>query len=160
MPTEPPDILDIVCNLSIFPLIFIAFFCKQELKFMKQKSRVLFFFIFLFAVGLMAADPACIRGYIMNKQGEPLAGANIIIKETLKGTASDKNGYYFLNHEAGTYTIDISYIGYERITEKITLSPGLTLKKNYSCKLKYFEIGGIVVQAEQKLIQEDAETET
>ena len=50
-------------------------------------------------------------------EGEPLPFANVIIKETNKGTTSDFDGLYSLkNVEPGTYTVEFSFIGYETLT--------------------------------------------
>ncbi len=51
--------------------------------------------------------------------------ANIIIKGTTKGTTSDFDGKYSLEIEPGTYTVLLSYLGYE--TKEIT---GVEVKTN------------------------------
>ena len=46
--------------------------------------------------------------------GEALIGVNVVLKGTVLGAASDKNGDYFiLNISAGSYTASASYIGYK-----------------------------------------------
>ncbi|MCK4529722.1 MAG: TonB-dependent receptor, partial [Candidatus Marinimicrobia bacterium] len=109
---------------------------------------------------LLAAEPATFKGYVFDENKKPLAGTNIIFKETLTGTASDKNGYFYIKIPAGTYTVIISFMGYKTIEKIITLSPGKVLEKSYPMILEYFEIGGIVVQADRELLPTDAETKT
>ena len=46
---------------------------------------------------------------------EPMAFANVLIKNTTKGTTSDFDGKYFIDVEAGNYTLVFSYIGYQTI---------------------------------------------
>ncbi|MCF6238733.1 MAG: carboxypeptidase-like regulatory domain-containing protein, partial [Candidatus Marinimicrobia bacterium] len=49
--------------------------------------------------------------------GEPLIGANITIKETYQGATTDMSGdYVIVNVDPGSYTVAISYIGYESIS--------------------------------------------
>ncbi|WP_037318958.1 TonB-dependent receptor [Salegentibacter sp. Hel_I_6] len=49
-------------------------------------------------------------------EGQPLPFANVIIKETNKGTTSDFDGLYSLkNIEPGTYTVEFSFVGYETL---------------------------------------------
>jgi hypothetical protein len=49
------------------------------------------------------------------RDGEPLIGVNIIIRGTSFGTASDMDGNYEIrNIRAGEYSIEVSYLGYER----------------------------------------------
>lgn len=127
-----------------------------------MKTKHLFLIVLLCISGLTAAEAPSsgIRGYILDNTGNPLIGANVIIKETLKGVATDKNGYFSIRHDAGNYTLDISFIGYKRISTKISLQPERLLDKKYTMQLEYFEIGGIVVQAHQDLIPDEAETKT
>ena len=109
---------------------------------------------------LLAAEPATFKGYVFDENKKPLAGTNIIFKETLTGTASDKNGYFYIKIPAGTYTVIISFMGYKTIEKIITLSTGKVLEKSYPMILEYFEIGGIVVQADRELLPTEAETKT
>ena len=44
-----------------------------------------------------------------------MAFANVLIKNTTKGTTSDFDGKYFIDVEAGNYTLVFSYIGYQTI---------------------------------------------
>jgi hypothetical protein len=49
------------------------------------------------------------------RDGEPLIGVNIIIRGTSFGTASDFDGNYEVrNIRPGEYSIEVSYLGYER----------------------------------------------
>jgi len=109
---------------------------------------------------LLAAEPATFKGYVFDENKKPLVGTNIIFKETLTGTASDKNGYFYIKMPAGTYTVTISFMGYKTIEKIITLSAGKVLEKSYPMIMEYFEIGGIVVQADRELLPTDAETKT
>ena len=46
-----------------------------------------------------------IRGKVTSADGQPLAGANVIVDGTTKGAATDGDGSYtILNVEAGTYS--------------------------------------------------------
>jgi len=109
---------------------------------------------------LLAAEPATFKGYVFDENKKPLVGTNIIIKETLQGAATNQDGYYSLKVPAGTYTINVSFMGYKIIEEKIEFVPGKSIEKNYNMILEYFEIGGIVVQADRELLPSEAETKT
>src|SRR5690606_29928097 len=59
-----------------------------------------------------------ISGKITDKDynNEPLAFANILIKNTTLGTISDIDGNYSINNlNPGVYTIVVSFVGYETI---------------------------------------------
>jgi len=54
--------------------------------------------------------------------GDGLPGANILIVELKRGTASDANGNFSINNvPAGTYTIEATYIGYKEYKKKVTV---------------------------------------
>lgn len=58
-----------------------------------------------------------LSGTITDKStGEVLIGANIFIKETLSGASSNQYGFYSITLDEGSYTIIISYIGYNAKT--------------------------------------------
>ena len=55
-----------------------------------------------------------ISGTVIDRNNEPLVGANIILKGTFLGSTTDMNGFYKINDiDPGKYTIFISYIGYK-----------------------------------------------
>ncbi len=67
---------------------------------------------------ISAQDTGSIAGKLTDKElnNEPLPFANILIKGTTKGTQSDFDGLYEIaNLEPGTYTLVLSYLGYETV---------------------------------------------
>jgi TonB-linked SusC/RagA family outer membrane protein len=63
--------------------------------------------------------PGEIRGHVANDKGEPLAGANITVRRTGKGTITDANGNFKLADVTGDDIIIISYVGYQAQSMKI-----------------------------------------
>jgi TonB-dependent receptor len=65
-----------------------------------------------------------IKGKVFDKDTkEGLPGANVIIKGTSTGTASDLNGGFTIpNVPPGTYTVQVSYVGYLQKTATVTVS--------------------------------------
>ena len=54
-----------------------------------------------------------ISGTVIDKDGEPLLGANVNLKGTYLGSTTDINGYYRIeNIDPGKYVLMVSYIGY------------------------------------------------
>ena len=75
------------------------------------------------------------RGYIRDSQGRPLAGATVLIKNTLQGTSTDATGQYTLEVPAGA-TIQFGYAGYNDLlrsatlgTMNVVLEPSATMSK-------------------------------
>lgn len=81
-----------------------------------MKNYLIVFIVF--AIGLFNtanAQSGILAGNVIDGEynNEPLAFANILVKGTTTGTASDFDGKYQLELEAGTYTIIFSFIGYD-----------------------------------------------
>ncbi len=79
------------------------------------KSLILFSLTILTALHV-DAQTGKISGTIMDGEfNEPMAFANVLIKNTTKGTTSDFDGKYNIDIEPGFYTVVFSYIGYQTI---------------------------------------------
>ena len=74
-----------------------------------------------------SAETGSIRGRVIDKEtNAEIIGANVIIKGTYKGAASDFDGnFYITGLTAGDYDIEVSVIGY-----KIQLYTGVKVTKN------------------------------
>ncbi len=53
-----------------------------------------------------------VSGRVLDSRGEPLLGANVVVKGTSIGTVSDMNGYYSIAIPSGASTLTYSFIGY------------------------------------------------
>ncbi len=73
----------------------------------------LFMFILLFSVSVNAAS-GMIQGIVVDAESsQPLPGANVYLKDTNIGTATDIEGkYVILNVPPGVYTMIVNYIGF------------------------------------------------
>ncbi len=83
--------------------------------------------ILLLPVGLIAQ--ITVRGRVLEGDKDPLAFANVrLINKSGKlqgGQATDKSGNYRIsNIPAGTYTLEVSYVGYKSHKEELTLTSG------------------------------------
>lgn len=74
-------------------------------------------FLVFFSLSLsLAAQEIRIAGRVYDKEfQEPLAFANVIVKELGTGATTDFDGAYELYLQPGTYTIEFSYLGFETI---------------------------------------------
>ena len=79
-------------------------------------------FLFLFVSTLANAQSFTLSGKVVDENKNPLAGASILVKEIKKGASTDFEGNFSFNLEKGTYTLEVSFLGYSTISEKITLS--------------------------------------
>ncbi|MGD8426287.1 MAG: TonB-dependent receptor [Balneolaceae bacterium] len=99
--------------------------------------------LLLLAIGILSFIPhrsvaqstATIRGTVTDANGQALAGANILLIESSQGAATDTDGAYEIdNIDPGTYTIRVTFVGFQRIQQKITLEAGQTLTKDFAMK--------------------------
>ncbi len=117
-----------------------------------------FILLLLLVHYLLSANPeppanTSIGGFIRDKEtNETLIGVTVFLEGTRFGTYTNKNGYYSLaNIPPGEYTLVISSIGYEKFSEKIKLSKGSSIRKDFLLKPLAITTEGISVEAEREL---------
>jgi len=88
----------------------------------------------LLIITSLTAQKVTLSGIIKDAgNGETIAGAYIILKDSLSKTApngaiTNTAGFYSITVEKGTYLLNINYLGYKPISESITITSNL--KKN------------------------------
>lgn len=98
---------------------------KMKLMYIKNHLFVTLFLVFGFAVA--QTQTGNIKGTISDENGIYLPGANIYIKTLNKGTISNFDGQFTLvGVPEGTYTLQISYIGYGNVDQKVSVVSGKT----------------------------------
>lgn len=69
----------------------------------------------------VASTTKNVSGIVKDERGEPVIGANVVVKGTTNGTVTDMNGRYSLSVPEGN-TLQISYIGYN--TQEVKVGSG------------------------------------
>jgi len=88
------------------------------MKFKKIIIPLLFFTAIVFA-----QERASISGIIADaSNGETLYGASVYLKGSTIGVLSNEYGFYSLTAPRGKYTLVISYLGYEEVTQEVVLT--------------------------------------
>ena len=84
-----------------------------------------FFIYFLFLPSVILSQGVSISGYITGTDSTSITGAAIAIKGTTLGTVTDKKGFYKINKiKPGTYTLRVSFIGYETLEKSVAILKG------------------------------------
>jgi len=93
---------------------------------------------------------------------EPLPGANVIIKGTTMGAATDVNGHYvIMNVPPGSYSLSANFIGYRTVTvENVIVSVDLTTSRDFALPPMEIAMGELVIVAERPLVNRNATNET
>jgi len=107
-------------------------------------------FLLLFGQGILSATS--ITGTITDKDNNnPLIGANVILKGTIMGAATDVNGEYLIpNVPAGSYTISVNYIGYESIQKAIEIESGKSQRMDFQLVTSAIQMDAYVVTASRR----------
>lgn len=113
---------------------------------MKQ-SLIIAFTLF----SLLEGKTGIISGFVSDSSsGEALIGANVFLKETGQGMATDMNGYYIIqNIKPGSYSMMTSYVGYSMFEKQITINEDESAKVDISLSELVVELTGISVTAEK-----------
>ena len=126
----------------------------------RLKKYLLFAVLLISSMLLNAESRSVFKGFVRDENGEALMGANVLIKELYIGTATTVDGSFLIKLKPGNYTVEITFIGFQAITDSIHIDAGETLSRNYRMGIEYFRIGGIVVVADNKLMPSSPETKT
>ena len=111
-----------------------------------------------FVSDLWAAATGKIAGQVTaGDTNEPLAGANIVLQGTGMGAAADVDGYFVvLNVPPGTYTVEVSMIGYASyIGENVQVSINQTTTMDVKLTSETITTETVVVTAERPVVQLD-----
>lgn len=88
-----------------------------------------FLFIVLSLFVALVSAQSKVGGLVIDEQGETVAFANVIFKNSTEGTITNDNGRFYMESDTTYETLVISFIGYE--DKEITLSQ----KVNYDMKI-------------------------
>ena len=83
--------------------------------------RTQLFAIFLatgFSLTVFAQDKIPVKGTVLDSDGEPIIGANVLVKGATTGAATDIDGKYIIetNRDA---VLEFSCLGFATVTEKV-----------------------------------------
>lgn len=120
-----------------------------------SSKRILFWLILgLIHSQNILSQVAVLKGRIIDaKDSEPLIGVNIQTQDHL-GTVTNINGEYQLSLKPGNYNIIFKYIGYNKITKKISVQENQVIKINLELFEDVNQLEEMVISAskyEQKL---------
>ncbi|MDE6377363.1 MAG: carboxypeptidase-like regulatory domain-containing protein, partial [Duncaniella sp.] len=76
-------------------------------------QRLCFLLLFAFAAFSASAQGITVSGTVIDNEGEPMIGANVLVAGTSTGVATDADGKYSLKNIASNATLRFSYIGYQ-----------------------------------------------
>ena len=104
-----------------------------------------------FGVVFSQQAPFQVFGFITDStSGEALIGANVFIRESGQGMATDNNGYYVLSDiTIAEPKLIVSYVGYEKFELKLDFNNNRSQNINISLKPESIELMQVDVTAEE-----------
>lgn len=106
----------------------------------------------------LAGNTGKIVGRVTDKStGEPLTGANVVLKGLKLGAATDLNGeYLILNVPPGTYTLTVSMLGYETVnSSNVSITIDRTTTKDFSILASIIEGEEVNIVADRPVVEKD-----
>ncbi len=98
---------------------------------MKVKLFALIITIFVFTSMESFAQKGTLKGVVKDNSG-PLIGASVIVKGTPFGASTSLDGTYEISLQPGTYTIEVSYIGYSASKSETTVRANETTSLDFT----------------------------
>ena len=104
--------------------------------------------ILIITTTLLRGQTANVSGLITDKENNPILGANILIENTLLGTAADEHGEFLItNIPIGNNTITVSAVGYAKKSLNISLTEGMTKNVNFILESQSYQFDQLIVTA-------------
>ena len=127
----------------------------------RQLSRLFFTAVLFFLTAFAAvAQDNSIKGFVYEEAtGEPMMFTNVYLKGTTYGGSTSENGYFNINRiPDGRYTLLITSVGYDTISEVFTLSKGQSITRKYYLKETSKQLETVTITADK--IEARTETKT
>ena len=115
-------------------------------KFTIQLLRIVMFVITTFLFCNIAFAQGAMSGKITDAKGNAIIGANVFIKGTNIGAATDFDGNYTIkNIPAGDYTLVVSALGFKTQEFSITITDGQELQQDATLAGDVLQMEGVVI---------------
>lgn len=115
-------------------------------------KRILSALVAAFCIMLSAKandTDAHIYGHIIDSTtGEHIPHIVVMLKGTTIGVSSDNSGHYVMrNVPEGTFTMEVSAIGYKTQTRQIEIRKGISIEVNFTLEEDHVLLDGVIVSA-------------
>ncbi len=106
--------------------------------------------IFLLSINALSQSKGTVTGVITDKEfnNEPMPFANVQIKGTTIGAASDESGKYSIKLEPGNHVLQFSFVGYEPVDKTVTVVAGETVTLDVALGTGSYTLQDVVVQSQ------------
>lgn len=106
------------------------------------------------------ADGSRITGQVFDEDGNPAENVSVLIRELSTGRSTGPSGRFEVSVRPGTWSLQISMLGYEVIIDTVRIARGESIHREYQLIPTFFEIGAITVYAPDDLLSRELDTRT
>lgn len=94
-------------------------------------QRLFLLLLLLVPLGMQAQKNVTLSGYIKDEgTGEDLIGATVVLTEAEAGANTNEYGFFSITVPPGTYTVQVSYMGYQTLSQQVQLQEDQRLTLN------------------------------
>jgi hypothetical protein len=122
-------------------------FFAPKLNATEMKFKLIVTFLLITVLGF-TQNKGTITGTLTDKDvnNEPLPFANVVIKGSTTGVTTDETGKYTISVDAGNYSIQFSFLGYETVEETVEVKAGETITVNKALGSGSYQLKDVVIQ--------------
>lgn len=122
---------------------------------MSKSLNILLALSLLLAGSTAYAQNSTINGFIHDAEtGEPVIFTNVYMLGTTYGSTTDVNGYYSISKiPAGSYTLTVTFLGFDTLSVPITLEKNQVITKKLFMTRSAIQINQFEVSAEKQAAQ-------
>jgi len=126
----------------------------------KTKHIIVLVLMMMTGFSAFAQGDNSVKGFVYEKlNGEPMMFANVFLKGTTFGATTDINGYFSITRiPDGSYTLMVTSIGYDTISENISVKGSQIINKKYSLSEASIQLAAVSISADK--IEAKTETKT
>lgn len=124
-----------------------------------RKHAFIFLFI-LISFGSVLAQTGSIRGFVYEKKtGEPVIFTSVYLYKSTYGGVTDVNGYFVISQiPPGDYTLMVTSIGYDTLSEKVKVEKGAILTKKLYLDKATYVLKGAQISAQMQEQKKEVKT--
>jgi len=114
-------------------------------------KKIMALLLIIFSTLQVSAEVGIIKGTITDKKNKPLIGANLILEGTGYAAISDKSGSFIIKGiPEGQYELKVSYVGYQSLSEEISLTETDIVKLKVTMSSTPINLGEVFVTSTKK----------
>lgn len=116
------------------------------------KTHFLLLLLLITGTGQLLAQSGKVRGFIYEKATDaPIPFANVSLEGTSIGAVANDEGYFLLNDvPVGTYTIKVSFVGFQAVERQIKVEEGRIVSETFYLEQASEVLESVEVSAERQ----------